>query len=247
MHRLLAAAAGLAALAATAACATPVAAPAPAPSVAAAPAQGPSPFALPPLPYAYDALEPVIDAETMQLHHQRHHGAQVTALNAEAVKNPALAAMTLEQILAEVSKHPAAVRNNAGGAWNHAFFWAIMAPPGTGGAPSPVLEAALIRDFGSMEAFRAQFRAACMGRFGSGWCWLIVRPDGKLAVVSTPNQDNPLMDLAETRGVPILGNDLWEHAFYLKHRNRRADYIDAWQQVVNWAEVSRRYDAAAKR
>jgi Fe-Mn family superoxide dismutase len=213
----------------------------------AATAPAPAPFALAPLPYAYDALEPVIDAETMQLHHQRHHGAQVTALNAEAAKNPALATMSLEQILAETAKHPVAVRNNAGGAWNHAFFWTIMAPPGTDGALSAALAAAIDRDFGSMDAFRAQFRTACMGRFGSGWCWLIVRPDGRLAITSTPNQDNPLMDIAETKGTPILGNDVWEHAFYLKHRNRRADYVDGWWAVVNWAEVSRRHEAATRR
>jgi superoxide dismutase, Fe-Mn family len=227
--------------------AAPVAAVAQTPAAAPTTAPAPGPFTLAPLPYAYDALEPVIDAETMQLHHQRHHGAQVAGLNAEAAKNPALATMTLEQILAETGKHPVAVRNNAGGAWNHAFFWTIMAPPGTGGAPSPALAAAIIRDFGSMDAFKAQFRAASMGRFGSGWAWLIVTPAGKLAITSTPNQDNPLMDVAETRGAPILGNDMWEHAYYLKHRNRRADYVDGWWSVVNWAEVSRRFDAAVPR
>lgn len=215
------------------------AAPAPAP---AAPAPA-GPFRLPPLPYAYDALEPVIDTQTMQLHHQRHHGAQVNALNAEAAKDAALAALSLEQILATVSTRPTAVRNNAGGHWNHSFFWTIMAPQGQGGAPSPALAAAITRQFGSLDGLRAQFRAASLGRFGSGWAWLVVRPDGSLAVGSTPNQDNPLMDLAEFRGTPILGNDVWEHAHYLKYQNRRADYVDAWWSLINWAEVSRRFEA----
>lgn len=215
------------------------AAPAPAP---AAPAPA-GPFSLPPLPYAYDALEPVIDAQTMQLHHQRHHGAQVNALNAEAAKDAALAALSLEQILATVSTRPTAVRNNAGGHWNHSFFWTIMAPQGQGGAPSPALAAAITRQFGSLDGLRAQFRAASLGRFGSGWAWLVVRPDGSLAVGSTPNQDNPLMDVSEFRGTPILGNDVWEHAHYLKYQNRRADYVDAWWSLINWAEVSRRFEA----
>lgn len=216
-----------------------------APATPAAPAPAPSgPFRLPPLPYAYEALEPVIDTQTMQLHHQRHHGAQVNALNAEAAKDAALAALSLEQILATVSTRPTAVRNNAGGHWNHSFFWTIMAPQGQGGTPSPALAAAITRQFGSLDGLRAQFRAASLGRFGSGWAWLVVRPDGSLAVGSTPNQDNPLMDLAEFRGTPILGNDVWEHAHYLKYQNRRADYVDAWWSMINWPEVSRRFEAA---
>jgi Fe-Mn family superoxide dismutase len=215
--------------------------PAPAPGPAAPAPAGP--FGLPALPYAYDALEPVIDAQTMQLHHQRHHGAQVNALNAEAVKDPTLGALSLEQILATVSSRPAVVRNNAGGHWNHSFFWTIMAPQGQGGAPSPALAAAITRQFGSLDGLRAQFRTASLGRFGSGWAWLVVRPDGSLAVGSTPNQDNPLMDVSELRGTPILGNDVWEHAHYLKYQNRRADYVDAWWSLINWPEVSRRFEA----
>ena len=204
------------------------------------------PFRLGDLPYAYGALQPVIDAETMQLHHQRHHGGQVAALNAEVAKTPELGAMTLEQILGQVSKYAPAVRNNAGGAWNHDFFWRIMAPAGQGGEPSPELLAAITNTFGSLDAMKAEFRKAGLGRFGSGWVWLVVTEDGKLAITSTPNQDNPLMDVAETRGTPILGNDLWEHAYYLSYRNKRADYLDAWWGVVNWAEVSRRYAAAVE-
>jgi superoxide dismutase, Fe-Mn family len=155
--------------------------------------------------------------------------------------NTALAGQSLEQLLARASTLPPAVRNNAGGHWNHSFFWTIMAPIGQGGAPSPALNAAIIRDFGSMEAFKAQFRAASMGRFGSGWAWVVKTADGKLAITSTPNQDNPLMDLGDVRGMPIMGNDVWEHAYYLKYQNKRADYVDAWWSVINWNEVSRRF------
>jgi superoxide dismutase, Fe-Mn family len=198
-------------------------------------------FTLPNLPYAYDALANVIDAQTMELHHQRHHGAQVAALNTAIAANPALAGLSLEQLLARASTLPAPVRNNAGGHWNHSFFWTIMAPAGQGGAPSPALNAAITRDFGSMEVFKAQFRAASMGRFGSGWAWVVKKPDGTLAITSTPNQDNPLMDTVEVRGTPILGNDVWEHAYYLKYQNKRADYVDAWWSLINWNEVSRRF------
>jgi superoxide dismutase, Fe-Mn family len=227
--------------------AAPAPAPAPASAVAPAPAPAPTgPFQLAPLPYAYDALAAVIDAQTMELHHQRHHGAQVTALNRAVAADPALAGLTLEQLLATASTRAPAVRNNAGGHWNHTFFWSIMAPPGTGGAPSPALAAAITRDFGSLEGLKEQFRTASMNRFGSGWSWVIVRPDGHLAVGSTPNQDNPLMDVGEFRGTPILGNDVWEHAYYLRYQNRRADYVDAWWSLINWAEISRRYEAAVR-
>lgn len=198
------------------------------------------------LPYAYGALEPIIDEATMRLHFERHHGAQVAGLNAAIVANPAYAGKSLEALLASASTAPAAIRNNAGGHWNHSFFWKIMTPVGTGGAPSPELTAAINRDFGSLDAFKAQFRAASMGRFGSGWAWLIVKPDGKLAVGSTPNQDNPLMDIGDFRGKPILGNDVWEHAYYLKYQNKRADYVDAWWSLINWNQVSKLYAEAVK-
>ena len=209
-------------------------------------AQPAGPFTLPPLPYAYDALTSVIDAQTMELHHQRHHGAQVAALNAAAAADPSLGALSLEQILATVSSRPAAVRNNAGGHWNHSFFWTVMAPVGQGGEPSPALQAAINRDFGSLEGLRTAFRAASMGRFGSGWAWLVVRPDGTLAVGSTPNQDNPLMDDSPFKGTPIFGNDVWEHAFYLRYQNRRAEYVDGWWSLINWNEVNRRFAAATQ-
>ena len=208
------------------------------------PAPMPAPFSLPELPYGFAALEPAIDEATMRLHHGRHHGAQVAALNGAVAADPALAGLGLEALLARSSQVSPAVRNNAGGHWNHSFYWQIMAPVGAGGAPSPALAAAIARDFGSMEAFKAQFRAAQMGRFGSGWAWVIVRADGRLAIGSTPNQDNPLMDVGDLRGQPILGNDVWEHAYYLKYQNRRADYVDAWWSVVNWNRVSALYASA---
>lgn len=202
------------------------------------------PFSLPALPYAYDALASVIDAQTMELHHQRHHGAQVAALNAAAVSDPTLGTLTLEQILATVSTRPAGVRNNAGGHWNHSFFWTIMAPAAQGGAPSPELLAAITRDFGSLDGLKTAFRAASMGRFGSGWAWVVVKPDGTLAVGNTPNQDNPLMDDSPFKGAPILGNDVWEHAYYLRYQNRRAEYVDGWWNLINWVEVNRRFASA---
>jgi superoxide dismutase, Fe-Mn family len=209
----------------------------------AAPSAAPAPgaFSLPKLPYAYDALASVIDTQTMEIHHQRHHGAQVAALNTAIAGNSALAGLSLEHLLARASSVPPAVRNNAGGHWNHSFFWTIMAPIGQGGSPSPALTAAINRDFGSIDAFKAQFRAASLGRFGSGWAWVVKRADGTLAITSTPNQDNPLMDTSDVRGQPILGNDVWEHAYYLKYQNKRADYVDAWWSLINWNEVSRRF------
>ncbi len=198
-------------------------------------------FSLPPLPYPAEALEPAIDATTMTLHHDRHHQAYVDNLNAAVARDPALRGLTLEALLARASQTPAVVRNNAGGHWNHSFFWPSLTRPGQGGEPSPALRAALERDFGSFQQFQAAFRAAGLQRFGSGWVWLIVSPLGSLQVVSTPNQDNPLMDLAPERGTPLLGNDVWEHAYYLKYQNRRADYLDAWWPVVDWSVVSRRY------
>jgi superoxide dismutase, Fe-Mn family len=242
---------GLLPLVLSAGCATAQPAPAVAPASVAAPAlagapQPAGPFTLPSLPYAYDGLASVIDAQTMELHHQRHHGAQVAALNRAVAADPALAALSLEQILASASTRPAAVRNNAGGHWNHSFFWTVMAPAGHGGVPSAALMAAIARDFGSLDGLRAAFREASINRFGSGWAWLVVGADGRLSVGSTPNQDNPLMDDSPFRGTPILGNDVWEHAFYLRYQNRRADYIDAWWTLVNWTEVSRRFAVASE-
>jgi Fe-Mn family superoxide dismutase len=200
-------------------------------------------FTLPELPYPADALEPAIDARTMQIHHQNHHGTQLTNLNAQIAQIPALADLSVEEILAQVSKHPPAVRGNAGGHYNHSLFWTVMAKPGTGGEPSAELAKRIEADFGSLDAMKQQFSQAAAQRFGSGWAWLIVK-DGKLAITSTPNQDNPLMDVAEVRGTPILGLDVWEHAYYLKYQYKRGDYIGAWWDVVNWTEVSRRYAAA---
>lgn len=204
-------------------------------------AQTVAPFALPALPYPAGALEPAIDAQTMSTHHRKHHQAYVDALNKAVAADAALSTMTLDEIVARAGTLPAAVRNNAGGHWNHSFFWKTMAPPGQGGRPSPALAAAIDASFGSLDRLKTAFRDAGIKRFGSGWAWLIVGPDGRLAITSTPNQDNPLMDVAETKGTPILGNDVWEHAYYLTYQNRRGDYLDTWWQVVNWSEVSRRY------
>jgi Fe-Mn family superoxide dismutase len=217
----------------------------PPPAAPASPAPAPDgPFRLEPLPYAPAALEPVIDARTMEIHHGRHHRAYVDNLNRAIAADPALRALTLDEMLARISTLPKAVRDNGGGHWNHAFFWRSMTRPDTGGAPSPALAAAIARDFGSLEAMQAAFEQAGLTRFGSGWAWLVVRPDGRLAVTSTPNQDNPLMDVAELRGQPILGNDVWEHAYYLQYQNRRGEYLKAWWRVVDWAEVSRRFAQA---
>ena len=203
-------------------------------------------FDLPPLPYAHNALAPVVDEQTMQIHHGKHHKAYVDNLNAAVAKESALQGKSLEDLLAGISKLPPAVRNNGGGHWNHTFFWASMKPPGQGGSPSAPLLAAIDRDFGSLDAFKAAFKTAGTGRFGSGWVWLILTADGKLQITSTPNQDNPLMDVVTERGIPLLGNDVWEHAYYLQYQNRRADYLEAWWQVVDWQAVSSRYAAAGK-
>jgi Fe-Mn family superoxide dismutase len=203
-------------------------------------------FTLAPLPYPYDALAPVIDERTMQIHHGKHHQAYVDNLNKAIAAAAPLAGLSLEALLAQISKSGDAVRNNAGGHWNHSFFWESMTRPGQGGAPSAELLAVIARDFGSLDQFKAAFRAAGLGRFGSGWAWLIVDANGKLKVVSTPNQDNPLMDIASERGTPLLGNDVWEHAYYLQYQNRRADYLDAWWQIVDWSMISKRYAATRK-
>jgi len=210
---------------------------------AATPASAPA-FTLAPLPYPHDALEPVIDTRTMQIHHGKHHQAYVDNLNRAIAADTALRGLPLETLMGRMSKLPEAVRNNGGGHWNHDFFWQSMTRPGQGGVPSPALLAAIDRDFGSLDKFKAAFRAAGLTRFGSGWSWLIVDARGTLKVTSTPNQDNPLMDLVAERGAPLLGNDVWEHAYYLQYQNRRGDYLDAWWSVVDWSVVSRRYEAA---
>ncbi|SET03070.1 superoxide dismutase [Hymenobacter actinosclerus] len=204
------------------------------------------PFTLPPLPYAFNTLEPHIDARTMEIHHDAHHKGYVSKLNAAVTGTPA-EKMSLAELLASVSKQSEAVRNNAGGHWNHSFFWQIMAPKG-GGQPTGTLKAAIDKDFGSFDKFSEAFTKAASSRFGSGWAWLIVdSKTGKLAVTSTPNQDNPLMDLpGMQRGLPVLGLDVWEHAYYLKHQNKRPDYIAAFWNVVNWNEAGGRYDATKK-
>ena len=200
-------------------------------------------FTLPPLPYAYDALEPAIDKETMTFHHDKHHQAYVDNLNKAVDADASLQNKTLEEIFTSISTAPKAVRNNGGGHWNHSLFWELLAPAGQTGEPSAELAAAIDRDLGGMDKFKEDFNAAGAAQFGSGWAWLIVQ-NGKLKITSTPNQDNPLMDVAEVRGTPIIGNDVWEHAYYLKHQNRRADYLDGWWQVVDWGKVSARYAAA---
>lgn len=202
-------------------------------------------FSLPPLPYPADALAPAIDATTMTIHHDRHHGAYVANLNSQIKANPALGELSLEALQGQISRFPVAVRNNGGGHWNHSQFWAAMAPEGQGGAPSPQLLAAIKRSFGSLEAMQSAFNQAAASRFGSGWAWLIRTRDGRLAITSTANQDNPLMDVAGMeRGTPLLGLDVWEHAYYLTYQNRRPDYIQAWWPLVNWKEVNRRFAAS---
>jgi superoxide dismutase, Fe-Mn family len=200
------------------------------------------PFTLPNLPYAFNALEPHIDTRTMEIHHGKHHNAYVTNLN-NAVAGKPEENLSIEEICKNISKYPAAVRNNGGGHYNHSLFWTIMGPE-AGGSPGGALGNAITTTFGSFEEFKTKFAAAGAGRFGSGWAWLIVDGEGKLQVTSTPNQDNPLMDVAEVKGTPILGCDVWEHAYYLNYQNRRPDYITAWWNVVNWDEVVKRYTAA---
>ena len=194
-------------------------------------------FELPPLPYAYDALEPTISKETMTFHHDKHHAAYTAKLNEGVAADPKLEGKTIEEILGVMSSQPPLVRNNGGGFWNHAFFWRIMAPASTT-QPSGKLAAAIDAAFGDFEKFKEAFNAAGAGRFGSGWVWL-VNEGGKLAITSTPNQDNPLM---EGKPAPLLGNDVWEHAYYLKYQNRRPDYLKAWWNTVNWNEVGKRYN-----
>jgi len=196
-------------------------------------------FTLPNLPYDFNALEPHVDARTMEIHHGKHHAAYVNNLNA-AVQGTEHEGQSLEELMAQISKLPVAVRNNGGGHWNHSMFWEIMSPKG-GGKPSGALAGAIDKAFGSFEEMQKQFNQAAATRFGSGWAWLCVGADGGLFVSSTPNQDNPLMDIAEKPGRPILGLDVWEHAYYLHYQNRRPDYISAWWNVVNWDAVAKRF------
>ena len=198
-------------------------------------------FELPALPYAHDALEPYVDKTTMEIHHGKHHAGYVNKLNA-AVEGTPLEGKSLEELLKDVSKHPVAVRNNGGGHFNHSLFWTVM-KKGGGGQPSGDLSNAINSTFNSFDEFKKQFSNAAATRFGSGWAWLIVA-GGKLAITSTPNQDNPLMDVSETKGTPILGLDVWEHAYYLKYQNRRPEYIENWFNVVNWEEVASRFAKA---
>ncbi len=198
-------------------------------------------FELPKLSYEYTALEPHIDARTMEIHHSKHHQAYVTNLN-NALAGTDAENLSIEEICKNISKYPMPVRNNGGGHFNHSFFWKIIGP-NAGGSPSGKLLDAINADLGGMDKFKEEFAKAATTRFGSGWAWLCVK-EGKLCVCSTPNQDNPLMDIAECKGTPVLGLDVWEHAYYLHYQNRRPDYINAFWNVVNWAEVEKMYEAA---
>lgn len=198
-------------------------------------------FELPALPYAYDALEPNIDKMTMEIHYSKHHQGYVNNLN-KAVEGTDMEGKSLEDLLKNVSKHPVAVRNNGGGHFNHSLFWTIMKKDG-GGKPDGALGDAINSAFGSFDDFKKSFSTAGATRFGSGWAWLVVQ-NGKLAVGSTPNQDSPIMDISDFKGTPILGLDVWEHAYYLKYQNKRPDYIEHWWNVVNWEEVAKRFSQA---
>ncbi len=195
-------------------------------------------FELPKLPYSYDALEPHIDAQTMEIHYTKHHGGYTNNLN-KAIENTPLSGLPIEEILKDISKHSAAVRNNGGGFYNHKLFWSLMAP-NAGGKPTGKIADAINAKFGTFESFKEKFNAAAATRFGSGWAWLIDK-NGELEIVSTPNQDNPLMDVADVKGYPLLALDVWEHAYYLKYQNRRPEYIENFWHVVNWSEVEKRF------
>ena len=198
-------------------------------------------FTLPALPYAHDALEPHIDSQTMQIHHGKHHQAYVDNLN-KALAGTPNENKSIEELVKIAGSISPAVRNNGGGHWNHSFFWEILAP-NAGGQPTGEIAEAINSAFGSFDAFKEKFNAAGTTRFGSGWAWLIVK-DGKLEVTSTPNQDNPLMDVAEVKGTPVLGADVWEHAYYLKYQNRRPEYLNAFWNVVNWNKVNEHFKKA---
>ncbi|WP_242095594.1 superoxide dismutase [Sphingomonas sp. CROZ-RG-20F-R02-07] len=200
-------------------------------------------FELPPLPYDYDALEPVISKDTMHFHHDKHHKAYTDKLNEGVEKDSALQGKTIEEILGMISSQPPLIRNNGGGYWNHDFFWKSMKKGG--GQPSGALAEAIERDFGGLDSLKEQFNTKGAGQFGSGWAWLIADESGTLKVTSTPNQDNPLMDDAKEPGTPLLGNDVWEHAYYLTYMNDRPGYLKAWWDVVDWDTVGTRYAAVA--
>jgi Fe-Mn family superoxide dismutase len=201
-------------------------------------------FELAPLPYANNALEPNFDALTMEIHHDRHHNAYVTNLNAAVTGTP-LEGKTLLELLSTISTLAPAVRNNGGGHYNHDLFWNILSPSG-GGEPVGTLAKAIDAKFGSFDAFKEEFKKASITRFGSGWAWLVAQKDGSVAVSSTPNQDNPLMDVADVKGFPVIGLDVWEHAYYLKFQNKRPDYVDAFWNVVDWNKAEARYLSAQK-
>lgn len=201
-------------------------------------------FSLPSLPYAFDALEPHIDAMTMEIHHGKHHGGYVSKLN-DAVKGTPLESMSIEQVMKKVGSSSVAVRNNGGGHFNHSLFWKIMSPKG-GGTPKGSVSDAINNKFGSFDKFKEDFSKAAATRFGSGWAWLSLNSSGDLFVSSTPNQDNPFMDIAEQPGIPILGLDVWEHAYYLKYQNKRPEYISNFWDIINWDEVELRYLEAKK-
>jgi len=200
-------------------------------------------FTLPPLPYSFEALEPHIDAQTMQIHHDKHHQAYVDNLN-KAIAGTPNENKSLEELVASAGSISPAVRNNGGGHWNHSFFWEILGPK-SGGQPSGKLADAINQTFGSLDALKEKVNTAGATRFGSGWAWLLVK-DGKLEVSSTPNQDNPLMDVAEVKGSPILGIDVWEHAYYLKYQNRRPEYLTNVWNVINWNKVAEHFEKASK-
>ena len=201
-------------------------------------------FELAPLPYANNALEPNFDALTMEIHHDRHHNAYVTNLNAAVTGTP-LEGKTLLELFSTISTLSPAVRNNGGGHYNHDLFWNILSPTG-GGAPVGTLGKAIDAKFGSFDSFKEEFKKASITRFGSGWAWLVAQKDGSVAVSSTPNQDNPLMDVADVKGFPVIGLDVWEHAYYLKFQNKRPDYVDAFWNVVDWNRAEARYLSAQK-
>ena len=199
-------------------------------------------FELPKLPYAYNALEPYIDAQTMEIHHSKHHAAYTNNLNA-ALQGTENENKDIVELFKSISKLPVAVRNNGGGYYNHNLFWTVMKPNG-GGAPTGDLGDAINKKFGSFEKFKELFSGAAATRFGSGWAWLVINANKELEIGSSPNQDNPLMDVSDVKGTPILGLDVWEHAYYLKYQNRRPDYIGAFWNVINWEEIARRFKLA---
>ena len=201
------------------------------------------PFLLPTLPYSYDALEPFVDTMTMEIHYSKHHKAYVDNLNKAMAEGKINA--TLDELLMNASKYSPIIRNNAGGHWNHSFFWKLMRPEG-GGEPDGEIISSINEAFGSFDVFKTRLEEAGLKRFGSGWAWLVVDANKKLSIGSTPNQDNPLMDLSELKGTPILGIDVWEHAYYLKFQNRRGEYLKSWWNVVNWTEVNKNFEKAMK-